>query len=346
MATGHSELESSTIDGVVPIIDISGYFGGSMDAKRAIADEIDAAWRSIGFLVIGGHGVSEELIARTHRVSRAFYDLPKEVKRQYASGDPNVYRGYFALGGLAAAYAEGDRSAAPDFREMYVMSREKIDTSDPYYGSETGRRIFPANIWPEIIPDFKTTWLEYYDAMETVTQTLMRLFALALAVPEDWFDDKIDKHMTTMAVTDYPDQPNELAPGQLRCGAHTDYGALSIVKSEDVPGGLEVLARDGQWHAVPIVPGTFVVNLGNLMARWSNDRWVSNLHRVNNPPRDKAMSSRRQSLLYFFHPNYDQVIECLPSCLENGQARYAPITTREHLLSSIAKLQDVGNGTT
>jgi isopenicillin N synthase-like dioxygenase len=329
----------------VPIIDIAPYFGGSPAAKREVARAIDAAWREVGFLVISGHGVSEELVERTHRVSRTFYDLPDTAKQGYACPDPSIYRGYFALGGLAAAYAEDDRSAAPDYREMFVMSREAIDPSDPYYAGDIGRRIFQPNIWPQEVAGFREAWLEYYRAMDGLARTLMRLFALALDLPETWFDDKIDKHMTTMTVTNYPDQPHEPAPGQLRCGAHTDYGAMTILKSEDKPGGLEVVTKDGRWMSVPMVPGTFVINLGDLMARWSNDRWVSNLHRVANPPRDKAIGSRRQSLIYFFHPNYDATIECPPSCREDGVAKYAPITAREHLLSKIAKLQDVAPAT-
>jgi isopenicillin N synthase-like dioxygenase len=169
----------------------------------------------------------------------------------------------------------------------------------------------------------------------------MRLFAMALDLDEFWFDDKIDKHMTNFVVSNYPDQPHELPEGQLRAGAHTDYGSLTIIKAEDKPGGLEVLDSEGRWRPVPMVPGTFVVNLGDLMARWTNDHWVSTMHRVVNPPRDKAIGSRRQSLIFFHQPNYDAIIECLPSCLDNGRAKYAPITSGEHLLMKMQKMQDV-----
>jgi isopenicillin N synthase-like dioxygenase len=116
---------------------------------------------------------------------------------------------------------------------------------------------------------------------------------------------------------------------------------MTIIKAEDKPGGLEVLDAQGQWRPVPIVPGTLVVNLGDLMAQWTNDRWVSTMHRVVNPPRDKSMSSRRQSLIFFHQPNYDALIECLPTCLDNGRAKYAPITSGEHLLMKMQKMQDV-----
>ena len=323
----------------IPVIDISACRTGSAQQRKAVADQIDHAWRTVGFLVISGHGVSESLIERAHRVSRAFYDLPDEIKQRYAT-HPVIYRGYIAMGGLAAGNTTGERKTAPDYREMYTMSREACDPADPYYGCDEGRRVFSPNVWPVEIPEFRSTWLEYYNAMEQLSWSLMRLFALALDLPEDWFDRKLDKHMSVMAVTNYPDQAQAPVDNQLRCGSHTDYGALTILKSEDKPGGLEVLGKDGQWLAAPMIPGTFIINLGDLMARWSNDRWVSNLHRVTNPPRDKAMDSRRQSLIYFFHPNYDAQIECLPTCGGDEGARHAPIRTRDYLLSKIARQQE------
>jgi isopenicillin N synthase-like dioxygenase len=340
MTTTRTSHQSSATDSSVPIIDISGYFEGSVAEKLKIARQIDEACRNIGFLVITGHGVSSDLIERTQQVSRAFFDLPEAIKRRYVAADPKSNRGYFAEGTLAAANST-DAMTAPDFRETFKMSREEVDHADPYYASETGRRVFTPNIWPGEVRGFDTTWIEYYKAMENVAFALMRLFALALDLPESSFDSKIDKHMTTMSIANYPDLVQEPLPGQLRCGAHTDFGAITILKAEDKPGGLEVLTRNGDWTLVPIVPGAFIINIGDMMARWTNDRWVSNMHRVANPPREKAIGSRRQSLVYFFHPNYDAVIECIPSCSADGVAKYPPITARDHLMSKIAKIQRV-----
>lgn len=324
----------------IPVIDISGYYSGSYEKKLKIAKEIDAAWKNIGFLVIEGHQVSEDLVARAHKVSREFYDLPESIKLKYTTS-PSVYRGYIAMGGLAAGNTFGDRKTAPDYREMFTMSRENCDPSDPYYGSEEGKRVFSPNVWPVEVTNFKEIWLEYYSAMDKLGKTLMHLFALGLDLPEDWFDSSFDKHMSVLAVTNYPDQASAPTENQLRCGAHTDYGALTILKSENKPGGLEVMSKDGKWLSVPMVPGTYVINLGDLMARWTNDRWVSNLHRVANPPRDLAMDSRRQSLICFFHPNYDAKIECLPSCTNaQGSPKYPPVRTREYLLAKIARQQE------
>jgi isopenicillin N synthase-like dioxygenase len=229
----------------------------------------------------------------------------------------------------------------PDYRELFSINRVTIDPADPYYTSPLGKRIFAPNIWPEGVSGLREAWTEYYHAMENLAGNLMHLFALALDLDENWFDDKVDKHMTNFVVSNYPEQPHELPEGQLRAGAHTDYGSMTIIKAEDKQGGLEVLDAEGRWRPVPIVPGTFIVNLGDLMAQWTNDRWVSTMHRVVNPPRDKSIGSRRQSLIFFHQPNYNAVIECLPGCLDNGRAKYAPITSGEHLLMKMQKMQEV-----
>jgi isopenicillin N synthase-like dioxygenase len=331
----------SWVGTAVPVIDIDGYFSGDPVAKRRVAREIGDACCSIGFLVVAGHGVPDALIERTHGTARAFFDLPDGVKRRYMTADPNIYRGYYAIGSNAVAYSRDDLVAPPDHREVFSVNRVAIDDTDSYYTSPLGRRIFAPNIWPDIVPDFRQSWTEYYVVMETLARDLMRLFALALELDEHWFDEKIDRHMTNFIASNYPDQPEALPRGQLRAGPHTDYGSLTILRTEDKPGGLEVLDAAGNWSSVPVVPRTFIINLGDLMAQWTNDRWVSTMHRVVNPPRDRAIGSRRQSLVFFHQPNYDAVIECLPSCGEGG-AKYAPITSGEHLLMKMAKMQDVG----
>ena len=325
----------------VPIIDISPYFTGDPAKKAEVARQIDHACRNIGFLVISGHGVADEIVARTYDTTRTFFDLPLDTKFKYEMTAKDIYRGFSRMESSALAYTIGERDMLPDHREMYVINRHDIDWNDPYFACEQGRRIFPPNVYPEELPEMKPVLESYYDTMTGLATTLMRLFALALNLEEDFFDDKVDKHMTNFVLSDYPDQPEELPPGQMRAGAHTDYGSLTILRTEDKPGGLEVRTRDGRWAPVPIVPGTFIINIGDLMAQWTNDQWISTMHRVVNPPRDKAGSSRRISLIFFHQPNYDARIECLPSCVGNG-AHYSPTTSGEHLLAKMIQANDVG----
>jgi len=325
----------------VPIIDISGNFGGDIRKKREIAAKIDTACRSIGFLVVSGHGVSEELVERTSRVTRTFFELPLAEKRLYRTPDPAIYRGFYDVGANAVAYSLDDREAAPDYCERFSINKVEYDRDDPYYANRRGQQIFAPNIWPKGIDGFEATWTEYYRVMETLARDLMRLFALALQLDEHWFDDKIDKHMTKLAANWYPDQQVPPKPGQLRIGAHTDYGSLTILKTEDKPGGLEVRTRSGSWAPVPIVEGTLIVNIGDLMAQWTNDRWISTMHRVQNPPREAISGTERLSLVFFHQPNYDALVECLPSCRDEGAAKYAPVTSGDHLMMKLTKMQQL-----
>ena len=321
--------EPTFADAAVPVIDLTPYFSGDPAAKAALAEEVDRACRTIGFLVISGHGVPKELLDRTERATRAFFDLPMAVKQGYASNTAYRSRGYYGMETSALAATIGEESL-PDFREMYAVGEHRIDTADPYFTSPEGLRSFEPNIYPAEIPGAAAAWDEYFDAMTELSTALMRIFALALELDEHFFDDKIDKHITNLTLSNYPDQPKPPGEGQLRAGPHTDYGSFTILKTENKPGGLEVRTPDGLWEPVPIVPDAFIINIGDLMARWTNDRWVSTMHRVVNPPRDQATGSRRQSLIFFHQPNYDAVVECLPSCIGDG-ARYPRTTSGDHL---------------
>jgi isopenicillin N synthase-like dioxygenase len=321
----------------IPIIDIAGYRTGGPTAKLRIAREIDEACRSIGFLVVSGHGVPDTIFSRAEDATRAFFDLPPEIKARYRPG-PIGYRGYHGLESNAIAYSLDDRNAPPDLFERFGIGRVDIDPSDSYYSNtEMARSAYAPNIWPSEVADFVPAMMKYYWAMDGLSLTLMRLFALALGLDEHWFDDKVDKHMTTLVIQNYPDQVEPPRPGQLRCGPHSDYGSLTILKTENKPGGLEVKTKSGEWAPVQVIPDTVIINLGDLMAQWTNDRWVSTMHRVVNPPRDKAVGSRRQSLVFFHQPNYDALVECLPTCLDKGTAKYQPITSGEHLFKKVSK---------
>lgn len=326
---------------VVPIIDLTPALTGDEAAKQAVAEQVGAAARSIGFLVVSGHGVPADVIERATEASRKVFDMSPAQKSRYRSTDKDIYRGYFGIetGNLASTI--GEEEAKPDHREYFNIGRFDLDLSDPYFTSDTAKRLFHPNIWPDAdVPEFKPALIEYYHELEKLAALLMELCARALHLPPDWFADKIDRHITNMVVSNYPDQPEELEPGQLRAGAHTDYGGLTILKTEDKPGGLEVQTSDGRWEPVPIVPGAFIINLGDLMAQWTNDEWVSTMHRVVNPPREMGVGSRRQSLVFFHQPNYDAVIECIPTCAERAAPKYAKTTSLEHLEMKMNQMND------
>jgi isopenicillin N synthase-like dioxygenase len=163
--------------------------------------------------------------------------------------------------------------------------------------------------------------------MDKLVVFLMRLAALALGLEECFFDDKVARSIGTMRLNYYPRQTAPPLPGQLRAGAHTDYGSLTVLNGEDVPGGLQVRTRGGEWIDVRTAPEHFVINIGDLLMRWTNDRWQSTMHRVANPPRGDAPNTPRLSIAFFNHPNYDVLIECLAA---GEVAKHPPVLSGDY----------------
>lgn len=319
----------------IPVIDLTPYFEGSAAGKRAVARAVDEACRNIGFLVISGHGVDETLIRSIREVSNDYFNLPTEEKLELRM-PPDRYRGYTPIGteGLAASL---DNIAPPDLKESFSIGPVNV-TDDSYHTGPQAGSFFANNNWPTAPHGMREIWEAYYRAMEELAGSLMRIFALALDLQEGWFDDKIDKHITNFSVIHYPEPTGEPIPGQLRAGAHTDYGSLTILQKDDAAGGLQVQDHDGSWIDVPAIPGSFVVNLGDLMAEWTNDRWRSTMHRVVMPEENRRNSSNRYAMAFFHQPNYDAVVECIPTCCDDGNpARYGKTTSGEHVLMKIMK---------
>lgn len=319
----------------IPLIDISPFLDGSDAERRAVAIAVDAACADMGFLLVSGHGIPPSLVDGMRRVSTSFFERSLEDKLRYRM-PPDRYRGFIAFGNEALAYSLGDESP-PDLKESFSIG--PVDApDDAYHRAATPANFFAPNMWPEGLPEFRNTWEAYYRRMEGLAATLMRIFAMGLGMDEHFFDDKIDRHITNFSVIHYPPQHEAPRPGQLRAGAHTDYGSLTIVKPDGAEGGLQVLAKDGSWLDVPHMPDAFVVNLGDLMAEWTNDRWVSTLHRVVNPSRAAGEAARRLSMTFFHQPNYDAVVQCLPTCADADRPpRYGTTTSGEHVWMKINK---------
>ncbi|PKU23441.1 isopenicillin N synthase family dioxygenase [Telmatospirillum siberiense] len=325
----------------VPVIDIAA--ASSPEGRLAVARAVGEACRDIGFLVITGHGVPKTLIERVERTARDFFELPTAEKTALKRPREDQVRGYSAVGDEGLSYSL-DEKAPGDLKESFSIG--PIDVPDTAYftGPAAGPHFAP-NLWPGQIPDFRESWSAYFEAMSELAATLMRLFGISLGLDADFFGDKIDRHISMFRVLNYPAQTEPPLPGQMRAGAHSDYGSLTIVKIEDRPGGLQVFNKEGEWVDVPAVPDAFVVNIGDLMMQWTNDLWTSTLHRVVNPPVDRAGDSRRQSLVFFHQPNYDALVECLPGCRSPDRpAKYPPVTSGDHLRSKFVKQTTFGAG--
>jgi isopenicillin N synthase-like dioxygenase len=308
----------------VPVINIAHFLHGSEPEKRQVAREVDRASREVGFYVIVGHGVDPGLVPEMEAVSRAFFEQPIDEKMKLHVNAHSSSVGYAAVGDNNLSYTRGEAKPFDLVESLIIAPIDMPD--DAYYKTPAARPLFPENQWPGHPPQLRSIWSNYYRRMQSLANDLMRLSALALDLPESYFQDKIDRNVSKLTAKLYPPQKTEPLPGQLRASAHTDFGTVTILKPGDAPGGLQVADLDGTWHDVPMVPGSFVINLGDLMQRWTNDRWRSALHRVVNPPADKRATSNRLSIVFFHHPNYDVTVSCLPSLLAAGeQPHYPPI---------------------
>lgn len=314
----------------VPVVDIAPFLHGDREARRRVAAEIDQVCRDIGFLCIAGHGVPDEAFDEIYHQSKAFFHLPLEEKRRVGQRHPHEIRGYIGYGVASLSILQGEESP-PDLKESLNAGPVDVDYADPYYTAPESRFHFAPNQWPERPEGLGEAWRHYYRTMEALSADLMRLFATALDLPEDYFAPAIDRQTGILGAMYYPDQPTPPAPGQLRSGAHTDFGTLTVLRPDSAPGGLQVQGRDGQWVPVRAPKGTFVMNIGDLMAQWTNDRWVSTLHRVVNPPRDTVLGTERLSIGFFHQPNYDALVECLPSCRSADRpAKYPAVLAGEY----------------
>ncbi|MCW1824637.1 MULTISPECIES: isopenicillin N synthase family dioxygenase [Mycolicibacterium] len=315
-------------DGFVPLIDISSARNGDQRQRQAVAEAIGRCCETSGFLLLAGHGVPDDVIEDVNRALREFFSLPQAGKERVGAdpADP-LARGYSSAGNLAATNDGADTATehqTPDQVEKFV-----------YFplGSPEG---FDGPGWPEV-PGFRAAYERYYDEMAALATELSRLFALALGLREDWFDGFIDRHNSNLMANHYPadDQPE----GHIRLSQHSDWGNLTILLQDETQSGLQVRGDQGEWLDVPVVPGSFVINIGDLLARWTNDRWVSTVHRVVSTG---APTAERFSLPFFHQPNFDAVIECIPTCASaDDPPRYDPVVSGPYLLNKFKIAYDL-----
>jgi isopenicillin N synthase-like dioxygenase len=316
------------MNGDVPVIDLAPWFAGDAAGEARVASQVADACERIGFLMISGHGIAQSLVDDAFAVADRFFDLAPEVKDQVRPPDGVAPRGWHALGTKYLAKTLGI-DTPPDLREQFYIG--PLDPMPPRFAQyPAALRYYQPNIWPSTPPEYREVFTRFYRAFEGLARELMRIFAVALHLDRYYFDGMIDAHFATVPANFYPEPPGDPLPGQLRAGEHSDFGSLTILAMNDAPGGLQAKMADGRWLDVHAQRGQFIVNLGDMMQRWTNDRWKSTLHRVVNPPAEARSRSRRMSIAYFLHPNYDALISALPACVDAAHpARYEPILAGE-----------------
>ncbi|EAL21748.1 hypothetical protein CNBC4500 [Cryptococcus deneoformans B-3501A] len=326
----------------IPVIDLSDAQSPSLQKRKAVAAEIRNACLNAGFFYVKNHGVPLQVVDRTFEQSKEFFNQPDGLKKSVdISKSGGNFRGYMGL-----LSENNDPKNKGDMHEAFNMGLDpSVDASAFIQDVKEGELRHSENLWPDKkdwqgADVFKQANLDYYKEVLGLGQSLFPLFALALDLPEDFFSDKIEHPAAIMRILFYPAlgerQVDELMPG---IGAHTDFECFTILRQDDVPSALQVQNRKGQWVDAPYMPDTFVINIGDQFARWTNDIFVSTRHRVL-----PALSKDRYSIPFFFGCDHDVPLIPPDTCVTADRpAKYETMTAGAYVhmrLSDIYKVKE------
>jgi isopenicillin N synthase-like dioxygenase len=304
---------------VIPVLDLGPYLAARPGALATTAAELGRALQDVGFFVVVNHGIPQTLIDDTFAEARRFHAQSMDSKLAMRMNEHN--NGYMMLGRYAVWTSDVNANDKPDLNEAFFIKRERAP-DDPLV--RAGRRFAGPNQWPTHLPGFRETVLAYTDAVDALGRKLMPLCAVALDLRPDVFDAAFAESQFSFRLTHYPPAAAEV--NQFGIAPHTDANFLTFLAQSEVPG-LQVRTPDGTWADVPYVPGSFAVNSGDMMQRWTNHRFKSTPHRALPP-----VGRSRYAIPYFLGPHLDTEIACLPTCQGPGNPpRYPPITYAAYL---------------
>jgi isopenicillin N synthase-like dioxygenase len=310
----------------VPVIDLTGFAEGSSHVRDRVGVEVDRACSEVGFFSVVGHGVDDQVIAEAYAEAMSFFDLPMPERMAVAMPEPGYPYGYNPFSAEALNRSIGG-DAPPDLKETFNVGPIDVPALSAIADVDQ-RAIYAPNLWPAAQPALRPAIESYYGSMSRLASTLMQVFAVSLGLDDDWFDSFVDHHTSALRLAHYPALDDAPQDGSERAGAHTDYGTLTILRLDDEPG-LQVEALNGVWVDVNAPEGALVVNLGDLMQRWTNDRWRSTMHRVVVP--EGRSGERRLTMPFFHNANWDALVECIVR--DQEPARHEPVTAGAHLMS-------------
>ena len=310
-------MNASAADSI-PLIDLAPLTDG-LPGARAIVPALRMALEEIGFLIITNHGVAQKLIDATFNEAKRFHDQCLEAKLAVRMNAHN--NGYMAMARYNVRTSRVSEDALPDMNEAFFIKRER-PADDPL--AHAGRRFAGPNEWPADLPGFRETLLAYTEAVDALGRRMMPAIALALDMPADTFDAAFTESQFSFRLSHYP--PVQRQPDQYGIAPHTDANFMTFLAQSGVPG-LQIQMADDEWVDVPHVPGSFVVNTGDMLHRWTNGRFRSTGHRALPP-----LKGHRYAIPYFMGPHMDTLIECLPSCRDDtNPAQYPPITYDDYI---------------
>ena len=298
----------------IPVLDVGPYLAGEPGSAAALASEIRRTCEDTGFLVIANHGIPQDLIDRAFAAAADFFAQPKETKLALQVREQNI--GYLPYGGQTMKTSTVAKVNKPNFSESFYIT---VPDPDPAVQDVSE----DLNQWPPGMTDFKATQVEYFQTMRALARQFLPAFALALDLPESYFEEDFQGPNCTVRLIQYaPQSPDE--EGLFGFAPHTDGSFITFLPRSKFPG-LEVRAKDGVWIRPPDVPGAFVVNTGEMLARYSNDRFVPTPHRVIN-----QSGMVRHAMPFFFGPNRQKVIHCAPTCVSDGNPpKYEPMSSAQ-----------------
>ncbi|MEJ2655412.1 MAG: 2-oxoglutarate and iron-dependent oxygenase domain-containing protein [Acidihalobacter sp.] len=308
----------------IPILDLAPLFADDPAGRRGLAARLREACTRRGFFYIRNHRFPTDALEAAFDAAQDYFALPEAAKMANHVSRSSNNRGYAAL-----LEENTNPESHGDLHESFDIALEvPADDADVL----AGKVLYGPNQWPAGEAAFRAALERYHAEMCALSGKLLSAFALALALPEDYFGPLTSKPLATLRVLHYPPQSGDIDERQIGIGAHTDYECFTILAQDDVPA-LQVLDASGEWMSAEPIPGCFLVNIGDQMARWTNDLFASTVHRAVN-----RSGRERYSIPFFFGPNYDTVVEALPGCVGEGQpAKYAPIASGEYINGRFAE---------
>jgi isopenicillin N synthase-like dioxygenase len=303
----------------IPVIDIADYLAGRSGALAATAAQVHDALTTVGFFVLTGHDVPRGMIDRAFAEAERFHDLPMGKKLALKMNEHN--NGYMAMGRYAVWTSDVNNNDKPDLNEAFFVKRERAP-DDP--SRLSGRRFVGPNLWPDEadLPGFRVHVLDYVARMDNLARRFLPAVAVALGLEPTWFDAAFTDSQFSFRLSHYP--PVKAEANQFGIAPHTDSNFMTFLAQTDVPG-LQVRMPSGNWLNVPYIAGSFAVNSGDIMKRWSNGHFKSTPHRAVPP-----VGRHRYAIPFFLGPRFDQLIECLPTCTSpDNPPQWPPITYAE-----------------
>jgi isopenicillin N synthase-like dioxygenase len=306
----------------IPVIDVGPAFLGEPGALDRVAAEVRRASEHVGFFYLAGHGVPQTIIDGAFAASREFHAMPLEQKQRLRINENNI--GYLPVMESMQRASQVHKATRPNYNESFFITH---DRSPDHPDVKAGQPLRGMNQWPDGHDAMRTSMVRYFTTMEGVGEKLLPVLARALELPAEWFDPFFrDEAHSNLRFLHYPPQATD-DDEQFGQGPHTDNSFITMLAREDVPG-LAVGLPNGDWLAPPVIEGTFLVNLGNMMKRWSNDRFHSTPHGVLNDS-----GKDRYSIAFFYSPNVDSKIECVPTCVTaDNPPRYEAAVYRDLVL--------------